>query len=167
MPLVRKSVKPIAARAAMGTPLGRIAIPDGVGIKAADVAFAFWKRQVLSDFTEQVDTLVPIGIQLDWVPHSELKTLGYKADIENQNWVMTTGVDPHIDRGWGHTLIWVLVNDGMHFKQGRNKHVHAVGEWFIFDDSVLHCVDIHNAVQKQAVFLGWAVKIGAVSCVAP
>ena len=89
----------------------------------------------------------------------QLSALGYKVSAEKSQWVMSTGIDMHVDRIWGETLMWVVHNDGLHFKQGRVKVVHQPGEWFIFNDALPHQVDIKKPTDAGEVWIGWAVKI--------
>ena len=109
---------------------------------------------------EGVDTWKPgKEFALDWLPLEELAALGFRPVVRNNHWVMTTGVDTHVDSIWGPTLVWVLVNDSMRFKQGREKLLHEPGEWYIFNDSLAHAVDVTKASPEQAVYLGWAVQL--------
>ncbi|MFZ3139151.1 hypothetical protein [Polaromonas sp.] len=142
-----------------GEVLGKLAVCPAVAKKAAQMAKAFWTTQVTSGFNEAVDTWVPRGFRLDWLPTNELFERGYRAVSKNHHWVMTTGVDAHIDRAWGATLVFVLVNDDMYFKQGREKTIHRPGEWFIFNDAASHEVNPTKSSPLEAVYLGWAVQL--------
>lgn len=142
-----------------GEVLGQLQICPAVAQKAAQMAQSFWPSQVADDFTEPVDTCTPQGLGLDWLPVDALFSRGYRAVPQNHHWVMATGVDAHIDRVWGPTLVLVLVNDGMFFKQGRERTVHRPGEWFIFNDALAHEVNPTKSSPKQAVYLGWAVQL--------
>lgn len=147
-----------------GTPLGNLQISEELQATARSSANAFWCSQVQDDFMDGVDTSRPKGSTpdaLDWLPHEELAELGFKAVKEDHQWVMTTGVGAHVDEINGPTLVWVLVNDAMYFKQGREKIVHRPGEWFIFSDALPHEVDSTKQSPEEAVWLGWTVKLAA------
>lgn len=143
-----------------GYPLGSLVICDALKIKAVALAKTFWNAQVADEFMEGLDTWKSgKEFSLDWLPLEELATFGYRPITKNNHWVMTTGVDAHVDSIWGPTLVWVLVNDGMHFKQGPEKLLHQAGEWYIFNDALAHAVDVTKASPAEAVYLGWAVQL--------
>ncbi|MDB5930980.1 MAG: hypothetical protein JWR60_2687 [Polaromonas sp.] len=142
-----------------GQVLGKLAIPPALAQTAAQIAKSFWDTQVADDFNEPVDTCTPQGLCLDWLPINDLFDQGYRAIPQNHHWVMTTSVDAHINRVWGPMLVFVLVNDGMFFKQRREKAIHKPGEWFIFNDALAHEVNPTKSSPKEAVYLGWAVQL--------
>lgn len=93
----------------------------------------------------------------DWVPTATLADIGFQvAPDPRHELVATVGVDQHIDDIHGPVLCWVLHNDGLTFKQGRQIHKAAAGDWFIFDDRVNHGV---KESKKSTVFVGWAVPL--------
>ena len=124
------------------------------------MANSFYSQQEADGFNEGVDSYKPgHAFPLDWLPRETLCEFGLRPVIKNHHWVMTTGVEQHIDKIWGLTLIWVLVNDEMFFRQGREKVIHKPGEWFIFNDALSHGVDITKKSPQSAVYLGWAVQL--------
>jgi hypothetical protein len=143
-----------------GYPLGKRVICDALKTKALALSKTFWNAQVADEFMEGVDAWRPgKEFSFDWLPVEELATFGYRPNTTNSHWVMTTGVDSHVDNIWGPTLVWVLVNDSMCFKQGREKLLHEPGEWYIFNDALAHAVDVTKASPAEAVYLGWAVQL--------
>lgn len=143
-----------------GSPIGRRDIGYALKTKALALAKTFWDAQVADEFLEGVDTFKRgRELSLDWLPLEELSASGFRPIAKNNHWVMTTGVDAHIDNIWGPTLVWVLVNDGLSFKQGREKQLHQPGEWYVFNDALSHAVDVTKASPEQAVYLGWAVQL--------
>lgn len=144
---------------ALGVPLGFIDVPASIAASAAQVADAFWESQTASDFNEQVDSCSSASMPQDWIPHAQLNAIGYKVDLKRQHLVMTTGVDMHIDNDMGATLLWVLANDGMTFRQNKSRSILEPGQWIIFNDRIAHGVDLKKASSKKAVFVGWVVKL--------
>lgn len=141
-----------------GQPLGTIPVSPEIMSASTAIARQFLKEQVANGYMTDVDTHGTSARKTDWLPTLDLAKLGFAPDGE-QHWVMTTGVESHADEIWGTTLVWVLVNDGMYFKQGREKIVHKPGEWYIFNDWAQHEVDATKGTPQEAVYLGWAVKL--------
>ena len=52
----------------------------------------------------------------------------------------TAGVAPHVDEMTGVSAAPVFFNDGLVFEQEEQRHCTQPGQWFIFDDRVLHAV---------------------------
>ena len=143
-----------------GVPISVLAISTALCVKAQSQAKAFWNSQAAEGFMEGVDTCTPgHEFSLDWIPHAELANFGYSPVRADHQWVMTTGVETHVDSAFGPTLIWVLVNDGLYFKQGGKRIFHQPGEWYIFNDALAHEVDTAKATPKEAVYLGWALRL--------
>ncbi|MBI2770350.1 MAG: hypothetical protein HYX47_12060 [Burkholderiales bacterium] len=149
------------SKSALGCVLGRIQVPAGLQEVAEGAARAFWAHQVATDFSEPVDTArAPRGTGgLGWVPAAELGSLGFRSSTEN-HWVMTADADPHVDRAWGTTLLWVLVNPALRFKQRGSSPIQpAQGDWLIFDDFAEHSVSPSRSTPDDGVFLAWAVRV--------
>lgn len=143
-----------------GEVLGNITISPELAAAAEKMARHYFANQVKSEFMESADICIPpAGMGGGWIPRKQLAALGYRVPAEKSQWVMSTGIDMHVDRIWGETLMWVVHNDGLHFKQGRVKVVHQPGEWFIFNDALPHQVDIKKPTDAGEVWIGWAVKI--------
>ena len=120
---------------------------------------AYFLEQVKSEYMVIVDTCEPHpGFDLSWVPVGELAEMGYRA-TENHQWIMSTGTNMHVDQIWGKTLMWVLKNDGLFFKQGKSKVVFQPGDWFIFDDCLPHQADATDLSPDDAVFFAWSVQL--------
>ncbi|WP_371438333.1 hypothetical protein [Polaromonas sp.] len=152
--------KAVAEKIKHGQALGVIEVNEALRAAATDAARLYWKAQVADEFMEQVETCRgDKAFPLNWLPVDQLARYGFVASPKDSHWVMTTGVTAHIDRDWGPTLVWVLVNDGMYFKQGRERIVHKAGEWYIFNDAALHEVDALKTSPAEAVYLGWAVRL--------
>ncbi len=76
-----------------------------------------------------------------WLPLAELTAIGLEPNPHEQpEMVGTCGVDPHVDNIHGLVLAVVLYNDDLKFHQGRQRHVTAPGQWFVFDDRLPHQV---------------------------
>lgn len=98
-----------------------------------------------------------------------LVTLGFRPakPAHASHWVLTTGVDPHVDDHFGPTLLWTLHNDGLQFWQLRGaRRTPAVGDVMLFDDRVEHSMDLTRAQKdprfERAVWVGWAVPLHAI-----
>ena len=92
-------------------------------------------------------------------PADAVRALGFElaTKVDAQFRVYTThGTDPHID-GEGPCFILVLANNGLKFKQGKQSHTTAAGEWFIFDDRITHSVK-ETSRSTSYVFLHHALK---------
>lgn len=143
-----------------GEVLGTIPVGPALASEAMKKSAHYFQEQVESEFMEMADTCTPgQEFDLDWIPAEELAQLGYTAIKKNHHWIMSTGTGVHIDKIWGNTLMWVLRNDDLFFKQGRVKLVHQPGEWFIFNDNLPHQADVTKSSPECAVFFGWAVQL--------
>lgn len=148
-------------QALFGRIMGHIPVPAALHKAAQGAASQFWTRQVESGFSEQVETMLPprgLG-RLNWIPSSALAAAGLRAQNQNE-WVLTADVDPHRDCAWGTTLLWVLLNPGLVFKQrGCVPCVPSPGDWLLFDDFAEHSVEPGQATPDDGVFLAWSVKL--------
>lgn len=146
-----------------GAVQGRIKLSDAVTAGAAVLAHDFYRAAAEAEFCgDPVETLkLPAWFPAReaWLPSNDLASLGFAAgDSINDLLVMTADVAAHVD-AHGPVLFWVLHNQGLAFRQGRERHVTAPGEWFIFDDRLSHSV---KAARGEAVYLGCAVQLESV-----
>lgn len=168
----RQAVVANTATYRLGNQLAFAAVPARVKDYAAAAARDFYARQIQSDFTEQVDTWsVPRGFgRLDrlWRPPADvLARAGFAAmkPASAGHWVLTAGVDPHLDDYYGPTLLWTIHNDGLEFwQQGGKRRVPEAGDVMVFDDALPHSMDLPRSRQSdpaydEAVWIGWAVQI--------
>lgn len=75
----------------------------------------------------------------------------------------TCGVDPHVDDMDGLSVCMVLHSDGFVFKQGKIKLKLSTGDWFIFDDRLLHSVVESKHSTSLVVITGPVLSIGSAS----
>ncbi|WP_126223389.1 hypothetical protein [Burkholderia ambifaria] len=129
-----------------GKVLGTITIPEHLFAAAQAAGLAAYAEAEDSEFC---------GDEVVWLPeepwHNDCAALFPEEAVRAQGYELATrtgdqfrvysthGTDPHID-GEGATFVLVLANDGLKFKQGKHTHVTKVGEWFLFDDRVMHTV---------------------------
>ena len=112
------------------------------------------------------------GDQVEWLPDAkwmpECRALFPRDAVERLGltkaaaaspgrFYSTHGVDPHID-GEGLAFVLVLANDGLKFRQGRVSHVTEPGEWFIFDDRLLHSV---KESRRSTSYVFWHLTLTA------
>ena len=96
-----------------------------------------------------------------WFPVTALAALGYeRAPGEKFQLLATVGVDAHTDHIHGPVFILVLSNDYLKFRQGRNSHETLPGEWFVFDDRLLHSVS--SSHKKATTYLCISVGLSSV-----
>lgn len=148
---------------AWGALQGRIELPDAVLAGAAKLAREHHAQAEADEFCGEPveDYLFP-----DWMtdragllPLAELRGLGFEPlGVKHEQLLATVGVDPHEDGIHGPVAIVVLHNDGMRFKQGRQSHKTAAGEWFIFDDSRVHEV---RETAKSTSYVCWSIPLKA------
>lgn len=155
----------------LGEQLAHADVPVALSIFAAKLARDFYARQLESHFSEQVDTMaVPRGfqaLQKVWMPSARLHEarFRYTRGRQRPHWVLTTGVESHVDDAFGPTLLWTMYNDGLEFWQkGGARRTPAPGDVLIFDDGVPHSMDLTRAQQKdprfeEAVWIGWAIPL--------
>ena len=144
-----------------GEILGRVSLPESVLVQAACVASEMWNEAVEEEFcgdlAKQADVPKDLPRLDEFMPMHQLHDLGLEPDTaERAQWIGTAGVDPHTDFH-GPVLMVCLHNVGLTFKQGRTRHVTAVGDWFVFDDTRLHGVD--GPEELQGVWLAWSVPL--------
>lgn len=150
----------------LGSILGTAAIPEPVVILASKLAREFFDAAKDSNFNEQVETYaLPSWLTrygTTWLP--DIESLGYRRApsrglrSREELLVASAGCDRHTD-GEGLVLMLVLHNDGLSFHQGRVSHRPRVGDWFVFDDRLPHCV---KEAKGRAAFLGWNIPIDRV-----
>ena len=155
----RKGAQPFPWGAVQGTVL----LNDAVLRDAAALAQTHYAQAEADEFCGDAveDYLVPgwmpeIGT---WFPSAEVRALGFEqAAGERAQLLATVGVDPHVDAIHGPVFILVLHNDGLAFKQGRQRHKTKAGEWFVFLDSKEHGV---QDARKTTTYLALAIPLRA------
>jgi len=133
-------------------PTGTIEIDQNSLISAKEFAHEFYKNQESNDFCDDevdVSSTPKWALQhLDALTKS-LKFAGYEVSHEstggfefdvNFALVSTCGVESHADELYGECVCLILHNDGLIFKQGREKITAGAGDWFIFNDYKPHQV---------------------------
>lgn len=71
-------------------------------------------------------------------PEDAVRALGFEHDPRKNARVWGTyGVGSHED-GEGIVFVLVLENQGLKFKQGRQMHITAPGQWYLFNDRRPH-----------------------------
>lgn len=154
----------------LGESLGTVTPPAQIASAVSSMARDFYQQQEATDFNEQVDTMtIPAGWQdaaAACLPsQGELRKMGLRLPAgTEQHLVLTTGVEPHHDAAFGLTLLWTLHNDAMSFKQGGLRRVPAAGDLLIFDDDLVHSMDLaakqaRDPQYARAGYIGWAFKL--------
>lgn len=152
---------------------GRIKVPPALAEITKIITDKFWAQMVSEEFSEEtVDAIpVPALVRLfDWIPHAQLGLMGLKASMKpkDQHLVMTSSCVEHDDHMLGLTLMWVLRTGGaLAFRQTNQGpwHWHEVGDWYLFDDRVLHEVEVVKKNESdpepefEAVYCAWCVKL--------
>lgn len=164
MSIAKKSKK--TAVDLFSTVRGRIPVPTELIAVATPIAREFYAEAEKSDFSsESVDSFqlpAMASLGLSWVPHAALAAMGLKVTencAEGMSAVMTFGIDMHVDEIFGPTLFWVLLNDGLEFRQGKARHLTQEGDWFVFTDNKPHGVNIPKKAPEGAMYVGWSVPL--------
>ncbi len=136
---------------------GKIDLPADIIAAAATLALTFYKSAEEVEFSmEAVEVFnLPkwLPMRPNWFP--AVGHLGFEPGEGKEYLVATVGVEPHTDYH-GPTLMIVLHNDGLVFRQGRVKHVTEVGEWYIFDDRTPHTV---REARGTSTYLAWSIPL--------
>lgn len=129
----------------IGPVLGRITLSREILDASAALAaqqYAEFERQEFSGF-EVEDVAMPPWLErwrswfpMDWLASNQLSLLEHRLRL-----YVTASASPHIDDMDGLSLIVVLFNDGLVFRQGHVTHCTKPGEFFILDDCREHQVD--------------------------
>jgi hypothetical protein len=144
---------------------GRIPVPAELATQATRLARDFFRASITIDFADEaIDVTSPVTEPtqgLSWVPRDELRALGFKLASEDASstlFVMTYGADKHVDTH-GPVLLWVLLNDGLEFRQGKERHRTQAGEWHLFNDRLPHEVATPPKTPEDAMYLAWSVPL--------
>ena len=154
-----------------GRPLGNLPVPSALAEIANIISDKFFTEAEANDFCDElVDVAVVPEVfrfGLDWVPHHTLALMGLKA-TDQQHFVFTSGVEPHIDDIYQLCIMWVLRADqGMAFRStGADWVRHQVGDWYLFDDRVEHEVEIIPIPGEpepawRSMYCAWCIKLEA------
>lgn len=146
---------------AMGKVHGTIAVSAEVAkfaaIMAEEIFAAGEAQEFCGDAVELFNPPAWAPSFKSWFPKVALEALGLKQGKDAHYVLGTYGVDKHTDSAHGPVLIWVLHNDRLKFRQGKEAHATQAGEWYVFDDRVSHAVRESSA--KRGVYLCWAVPL--------
>lgn len=159
-----KATKPVIDM--LSTVRGHIALPSSLVATVTPMAREFFNESEAIDFSDEAVDSFSVkgadGLGLSWVPHAELAAMGLKVSehgISNLSFTMTFGIDMHKDNIYGPTLFWVLLNDGLEFRQGKARYINKEGEWFVFTDSLSHGVLTPKTAPDDAMYVGWSIPL--------
>ena len=124
---------------------GEIELPADVLAAARVLAAECFAQAEAEEFSGDavVEVVMPLWLagRRAWLPLDALARMGLApACPERDALLCTPSVEPHTDDA-GLALIVVLYNDGLVFRQGRQRHATRPGQWFVLDDRRLHAVD--------------------------
>lgn len=144
-----------------GAVQGSVELPTEVLTEAKALAAICYAEAEEEEFSGDAVQTMTFPTWLDnrkqWIPLDALKALGFEPNPAKEEMFMSTpGVDAHSDDISGPSLIVVLFNDGLKFKQGKNSHVTTVGQWYVFDDRLPH--EVRDS-PKSTVYLAWSVPL--------
>lgn len=144
----------MAATFPWGKVQGRVAVPTEVAAAAAQLASEHYAEAEAAEFCgDPVDDVAfPAWMseRRAWLP-PDLRALGFEV-TPTDSLLATVGVDDHVDDIHGPVLAIVLFNDGLKFVQRSQRHVSAVGDWFVFDDRQPHGVREGKATTSYLVW---------------
>jgi len=144
-----------------GAVAGRIDLPESLLEQARLTAQAHYEEMKAQEFSghDVEDLALPAWLPKieDWFPAADVRALGFRLKPGAQPLMYATcDAAPHEDDIHQWSLILVLHNDGLRFKQRRVSHKTAAGEWFIFDDRIEHEV---RSYEKTTTYLLLSVQL--------
>ncbi|OUM00105.1 hypothetical protein [Variovorax sp. JS1663] len=149
-----------ATEFAWGAIQGQIVLPDEVAGAAREAGALAYAQAEAEEFCAESVVWLPDAAWMrlcePLFPAGALLELGFVRTPGQRSRVYSThGTDAHEDDE-GSVFVLVLANDGLTFKQGRQSHRTAPGQWFVFNDRQTHLV---KETARSSSYVFWHVPL--------